>query len=280
MTLLNEHRLTPNGSTEADALIEEARQRQRRRRLWVGSILLVVAVASAVWAASNGGSAVKGPSSSKNASHAKSVASTPSTTAVTITAMRVIACGNDFFDSSDDAFLTRWFGLSQECGRLANADTWVDAVGGGVYGTTAPGGSVVLLETCASDDAACLDPNATHSLSHFRAYPAPDPIGDVKEENFLPKPGTTVGPSCTENCGVPARGGTMIYIDDGACSTDIFDIATGHWYFGVTKAAYQLAEGRRARFAEIPSGPSFPATQSPPPSRLPAACSGARLKRA
>ena len=50
MTLLDEHRLA-DGRKEADALIEEARQRQRRRRLLVGSIVLVVALASGIWAA-------------------------------------------------------------------------------------------------------------------------------------------------------------------------------------------------------------------------------------
>ena len=39
VTLLDEHRLTPNGRTEADALIEEARQRQRKRRWLIGSIV-------------------------------------------------------------------------------------------------------------------------------------------------------------------------------------------------------------------------------------------------
>ena len=77
MTLLDEHRLTPNGGTEADALIEEARQRQRKRRWLVGTIVLVVIVAASVWAVSGGRSAPKPPSTSKKPGHTKTPASTP-----------------------------------------------------------------------------------------------------------------------------------------------------------------------------------------------------------
>jgi hypothetical protein len=72
VTLLDGHRLTQNGGQDAEALIEEARERQRKRRLWVGSIVLVVAVASGVWAVSDGNSATKPPASSKKPSHVTS----------------------------------------------------------------------------------------------------------------------------------------------------------------------------------------------------------------
>jgi photosystem II stability/assembly factor-like uncharacterized protein len=62
----------------ADALIEEARRRQRKRRLWVGLIVLTVAAASGIWVASHGGSAIKPPSTSKKPGHTKSP-NTPST---------------------------------------------------------------------------------------------------------------------------------------------------------------------------------------------------------
>ncbi len=57
---------------DADALIEEARQRQRKRRWLIGIVVLVVAVASGMWAVSGGGSATKPPSSSKKPSHVNS----------------------------------------------------------------------------------------------------------------------------------------------------------------------------------------------------------------
>ena len=93
MTLLDEHRLTPNGHTEADALIEEARQRQRKRRLLIGSIVLVVAVASGIWAASGGGSATKPPSTSKKPGHTKTPASTPGSAKKAVTSGAVTAVG-------------------------------------------------------------------------------------------------------------------------------------------------------------------------------------------
>jgi hypothetical protein len=73
MTLLNEHRLNPNGGTEADALIEEARQRQRKRRWFIGSIaLIVLAVGTGVWAASGGGPVGKPTPSLKQSTSSKS----------------------------------------------------------------------------------------------------------------------------------------------------------------------------------------------------------------
>ena len=48
MTLLDERRLTPNGRTEADALIEEARRRHRKRWLVIGIIVLVGVIAGGV----------------------------------------------------------------------------------------------------------------------------------------------------------------------------------------------------------------------------------------
>jgi len=63
---------TASNPPDADALIEEARQRQRKRRFLAGTVVLVVAVASGIWAASSGGSATKPPSSSKNAGQLKS----------------------------------------------------------------------------------------------------------------------------------------------------------------------------------------------------------------
>jgi len=50
---------------DAEALIKEARQRQHKRWLLIGIVVLIVAVASGIWAISNGQSATKLPSSSK-----------------------------------------------------------------------------------------------------------------------------------------------------------------------------------------------------------------------
>jgi hypothetical protein len=49
----------------SEALIKEARRRQRKRWLAIGVVVLIVAVASGIWAVSNGRSATKQPSSSK-----------------------------------------------------------------------------------------------------------------------------------------------------------------------------------------------------------------------
>lgn len=59
MTLLDEQPPTALGGPEADALIEEARQRQRKRRLFIGMAVLVVAVSSVTLAAVSRGTLVK-----------------------------------------------------------------------------------------------------------------------------------------------------------------------------------------------------------------------------
>ena len=65
MRVLDAPPLNLSGQQKADALIEEARQRQRRRRRWVGSLVLIVLVASGIWAAINGGSRVRPPPSTR-----------------------------------------------------------------------------------------------------------------------------------------------------------------------------------------------------------------------
>ena len=50
---------------DAEVLIREARQRQRKRRLSIGAVLLVVALGTGIWATSGGGPA-SGPPSSAN----------------------------------------------------------------------------------------------------------------------------------------------------------------------------------------------------------------------
>jgi hypothetical protein len=281
VTLLDEQRPAPDGATDAEALIEEARQRQRKRRWFIGIIVLVV-VAAGVWAASGSGSATRPPATSKKPGHIKTPASTPSTTVPASTAVGYVACGPDFFSGADQAFLLRWFGVSEVCMRAGNSDTWVDAIGGGVVRPVGPGGAVMLVETCAADDAACLDPDATRPLRDFTAYPAPDARTRLIFPGFVPERGTGVGPSCSVDCGVPARDGSLAVISDGSCNVDIFDLATDHWYFGTTQSGHQLAEGRFTGTVEIPSAPSFRAIQSPPPtpSPPPAICSPAGSNRA
>ena len=48
MTLIEASRQGTKEPSDAEALIEEARQRQRKRRLLIGSIVLIVAVASGI----------------------------------------------------------------------------------------------------------------------------------------------------------------------------------------------------------------------------------------
>jgi heat shock protein HslJ len=65
-----EPRQTTTDLPDAEALIKEARQRQRKRRIFVGIVVLVVALASGIWIASAGGT--KAPSSSKKPGPVKS----------------------------------------------------------------------------------------------------------------------------------------------------------------------------------------------------------------
>jgi hypothetical protein len=215
---------------DAEALIEEARQRQHKRRLLIGSIVLVVVVAAAVWAASYGGSAIrpprgasngaspiKPPSSSKKPSHAKSGASAASTT-IPYVAASPIACGSDFFDAADSAFLTKWFGVRQTCLRASNSNVWIDVVSGGAVSGPGPGGSVVLVGRCESRATKCLDANASHSLADFRAYPSPAPSGNLQFYNLVIVPGTGVGAGCSSDCALPAQAGQLPVFSTGGCS--------------------------------------------------------------
>jgi heat shock protein HslJ len=65
MTVIEERQATTS-PPDAEALIKEARQRQHRRRSFISVVVLVLAVAAGIWAASNGGSATKPPTSPKN----------------------------------------------------------------------------------------------------------------------------------------------------------------------------------------------------------------------
>jgi DNA-binding beta-propeller fold protein YncE len=125
---------------DAEALIEEARQRQRKRRLYVASAVLIVAVASGVWVSSNGGSAVKLPSTSRKPTHVTSPAPTPSrrtpTTPVYFTGVRY---GGPTFLAS----------VNPVTGRLGKT-----IVVGGTIGLV-PGGHEALALSCPSIDRVC-----------------------------------------------------------------------------------------------------------------------------
>ena len=52
MKVIEEPRQAMTDVPDAEALIKEARQRQRKRRIFVGIVVLVVALASGIWVAS------------------------------------------------------------------------------------------------------------------------------------------------------------------------------------------------------------------------------------
>jgi len=62
---------------DAEALIKEARSRQRKRWLSIGLAALILAVTSGIWASSSRSSGTKPTSSSKGQGHAKSPTITP-----------------------------------------------------------------------------------------------------------------------------------------------------------------------------------------------------------
>lgn len=190
-----------------------------------------------------------------------------STTSTTTVADEVAGgCGAHFFTQRDEALITHWFGGTQFC--FLSAKTWLDVMSYEVP-PQGPGGPVVLVDRCASDDATCLDPNLTHSLRDFTVYPAPDANTALTVITLL---GTGL-PGCRENCFVAAQGGTLVVITDGRCGTGVFDLKTGRWYSDAIASANQLMRGNpRAAFL-IPSSPSYPANQPPPKlSPPPAVC--------
>jgi heat shock protein HslJ len=65
MIVTEEPRQAETELPDVEALIKEARNRQHKRWLVIGIVVLIVAVASGIWAISNGQSATKLPSSSK-----------------------------------------------------------------------------------------------------------------------------------------------------------------------------------------------------------------------
>ena len=77
MIVSEEHQKATTELPGPEALIEEARRRQRKRRLLIGMVAIAVAVGSGIWVASNGGTGYKPPSSLKRPSHVKSPAGAP-----------------------------------------------------------------------------------------------------------------------------------------------------------------------------------------------------------
>ena len=77
MKVLDPHQSDAGMHPDPEALIEEARQRQRKRRWLIGIVVIIVAVASGVWAVSGGGTGTKLPSSLKKPGHVKSPAGAP-----------------------------------------------------------------------------------------------------------------------------------------------------------------------------------------------------------
>lgn len=254
---------------DAEALIEEARQRQRKRRLFVIAAVLITAVASGAWVSSNGGSSTMRPvPSGKKPSHTRTPAA-PSTTIRAAAVESWVFCGSGFFSHADEALLRRSFGATQFCWLSVASHTWLDIVSKEIP-PQGIGGPVVLVDKCAPNHTTCLDPHALHALHNFTAYPAPDPDSALQSSFLL----ETLSASCQFECGVPAQGGTLALISDGACGEDIFDLATDHWYSDADFSADQLLRGNPRGALEIPSVPSFPASESPPPhpSPAPAAC--------
>jgi len=211
---------------------------------------------------------IAGCSSSAGPKTTPTTVATGTTTTSTTTFADEVAsgCGAYFFSSADEAFVTHWFGGTKFCFSTANA--WLDVMSYEVP-PQGPGGPVVLVDRCARDDAACLDPNVTHPLRDFTVYPAPDPNTALTAITLL---GTGL-PGCRENCFVAAQGGTLVVITDGSCGTDVFDLRTDKWYSDAIASANQLMRGNPRAAILIPSSPSYPASQPPPkPSPAPAVC--------
>jgi len=170
-------------------------------------------------------------------------------------------CSNhpNFFSAGDRNALYRYYGPLAACIAISNPqfNGWVVAVS--EIGGRNPAGDVLLVDNCTST--ICTSAAATHSLSTFTVYPAPDPQGNLLQ---IQQPATDL-----------AKG--VIGFNDGKCGLVLFDISTGRWYQG-SEYTYATLTGSASSPGSpptpIPSPTSYEWTSTPPAAAgtVPAVC--------
>lgn len=160
-------------------------------------------------------------------------------------------CGPQFFSSADLSTIQQFYGPQQGisevfptvfCSYNASTSTWANAVS---TASTKPsqGGDVVLVEHCGPNDPVCPNPDAPHSLSAFRAFPAPDPAA------YTLKPFGTAG--------APVQNGGLLIFNDGRCYAVVFDLRNDEWFIDSVVEITALLQGATPPQPNIPTGPSY-----------------------
>jgi hypothetical protein len=150
--------------------------------------------------------------------------SSPAAAGLAPAADGVTNCGATFFTAAEAKQLTSTFGLIS-CFRLTGQDQWI-LIGNGLATTTpaptaAPGGAIVAVESCASGDAACLNPDATRGFSSFVVTRPPDPLARPLELQTV-------------------AGHSVLVLSAAPCGLFSFDVNSLQWYGGSISALRAL----------------------------------------
>lgn len=171
----------------------------------------------------------------------------------------IVSCGSTFFSAATADTLKKKFGTIR-CFKFSGKSIWiVTGDGGAPDGQSAtPGGAIVAVDSCASGDLACLDPNTQHDFSAFTV-------------SYPPRPNSY--PTNTE----ATFGGRLLYIADADCGLFTFDTSTRQW-FGHSPADIdsRMSDiGQATPVAAPPAVMGNKAIQNPAPVVTGGACSGA-----
>ncbi len=168
-------------------------------------------------------------------------------------------CASSFLSSTELGLLNARFGGIQ-CFLIKSSSTWV-IFGAGTSmtslapNTPSPGGSMLAIETCASTNANCLDPNLIHSFADFTVY-------------YPPFPGS--GQSTLQELISP----TLINVYNGFCGNFIFDTANSSWYLGnaVNESIFRAGGQVTGAVVTPPSVSGSTAEGSPFPAEMVTSC--------
>jgi len=151
-------------------------------------------------------------------------------------APEIITCGKAFFDQPTVEQLTQQFG-ALDCFRMVGTPRWIVA-GDGMSLTASPfgaspGGAIVAVLACKTDDSACLDPSSQHEFGDFTVSYPPDPGSGRSNLQSIEQ-------------------GRFVMIANGGCGLFAFDTVSLAWYGNGQTIRDSVVAGQRVSPIKVP----------------------------